>query len=826
MQRFVQDLRYGARLLWKNKGFTITATVTLAVCIAANTAVFSIVNSVVLRPLPFPEAERILLMYNSYPKAGAPRASAGVPDYYDRLREMTVFDEQALFRNEGLTIGSEGNVERVAAVRATPSLFRLLRLQPYRGRAFNDGEGEIGHENQVILSHALWQRRFAGRDDAVGKDLRINGTPYSIVGVLRQDLHFFSDSTEPLIWIPAAFTPEQKSDDARHNNNWTMIGRLKKGATIEQARQQMDALNARNLERFPQFKEILVNAGFNTHVVILQDDLIRDVRATLYLLWAGALFVMLIGAVNVANLVMVRASGRLKEMATRHALGAGIGRLACQLLTETTLLTLMSGAIGFLLGYWTLSLIRSLGIEELPRAAEIRLDGTAFAYAFVLSALIGLVLGAVPILSIRRTNLSQAFREEGRSSSGGRRARFVRGALVTLQVAIALVLLAGAALLLASFRRVLAVDPGFTPAGVITARVNPPRTRYADGAALRTFATRALDRVRAVPGVSSAGLTDSIPFDEDFDSSVILAEGYQMAPGESIVAPVQITVSEGLLETLKVPLVRGRLFEQRDTETSMPVVIVDERMARKFWPGQDPIGKRMYRPDSPNDLLKPTEKTRFLTVLGVVREIKLLGLVTTDGNDVVGTCYFPSSQDPLRNFAFAIRTGTEPTAIVAAVRRELAAIDPELPLYDVKTIDERIAASLVTRRTPMYIALSFALVALFLAAIGIYGVLAYQVSQRTREIAIRMALGSEASSVFRLVVRDGMVMVGGGVVVGLAGALAMGRGLQSQLYSVRPLDPGVLAVVAVLLALVALSACLVPAARAARVSPVRALTEL
>jgi predicted permease len=740
---------------------------------------------------------------------------------------LTVFDEQALFRSQGLTIGGEGNVERVAAVRATPSLFRLLRIRAYRGRVFTHDEGEIGHEHKVVLSYALWQRRFAGRDDAVGKDLRVNGTPYTIVGVLPRDLHFFSDSDEPLVWVPAAFTPQEKSDDARHNNSWTMIGRLKMGATIEQARQQMDALNASNLERFPNFKEILLNAGFTTKVVYLQDDLIRDVRATLYLLWAGALFVMLIGAVNVANLVMVRASARLKEMAMRHALGAGIGRLASQVLTETTLLTLMSGAIGLVLGSWTLSLIRSAGIEGLPRAAEIRLDGTAFAYALALSALIGLALGAVPIFGIRRTNLSQAFREEGRSSSGGRRARLVRGTLVTAQVAIALVLLAGSSLLLASFRRVLAVDPGFTPAGVITARVAAPQTRYADDPALRTFAARVLERVRAIPGVASVGTTDSIPFGGDFNTSVILAEGYQMAPGESIVAPAQITVSEGMLETLKVPLVRGRLFEPRDTDTSMRVVIVDERMARKFWPGQDPIGKRMFRPDNPTDLISPTEKTRFLTVVGVVREVKLLGLVSTEGNALVGTCYFPAPQDPFRNLTLAIRTTSADSAsLVPAVRRELAAIDPELPVYDVKTMDERIATSLDSRRTPMYIALAFAVVALFLATIGIYGVLAYQVSQRTREIAIRMALGSEASSVFRLVVRDGMVMVGVGMAVGLAGALAVGRALQSQLYEVRPLEPGVLSLVAALLALVALVACLVPAARAARVSPVQALTEL
>jgi predicted permease len=826
MERFLQDLTYGARLLVKNKGFTITAIVTLAVCIAANAAVFCIVNAVVLRPLPFTEAGRIVTLYNSYPGAGVQRAGNGVPDYYDRLRDVAVFEHQALFNNQGLTIGSAGDAERVTAMRATPSFFRLLGVRALRGRVFNTDEGEIGREQKVVLSYALWQRRFGGRDDAIGRDLRVNGVPYTVVGVLPRDFHLPSDSDEPQIFVPAAFTPEQKSDEARHNNNWEMIGRLKPGATIEEVRRQVNALNARNLDRFPEFKDIVVNAGFNTKAVMMQDDVVRDVSGTLYLLWAGAAFVLLIGVVNVANLVLVRATTRLKELATRHVLGAGPGRLARQLLTETTLLTLLGGAFGLLLGYWTLSVIRRLGIEQLPRANEIHLDAAVVAFTFALSLAMGLFLGIVPILSIRRSTLHQAFREEGRSSTGGRRARVMRAALVTTQVAIALVLLVGAGLLFASFRRVLGVDPGFKAENVMTARVALPATAYPDATARRAFMARALDSIRALPGVASAGVTNSIPFGDSFNASVILAEGYVTRPGESLVAPFQIVAGDGYFEAMRVSLVRGRLFDRRDSDSSMPVVIVDERMARKFWPNTDPVGKRMFRPDSAQDLVKPTANTRFLTVVGVVREVKYVGLAPVAEIDPAGACYFPATQQPLANLFFAIRTRSEPANVVPALRRAVAAIDPEMPVYDVKTMVERMDTSLMNRRTPMLLALAFAAVALFLAAVGVYGVLAYQVTQRSREIGIRMALGGRTTSIFRLVFRDGLAMVGIGMVIGLAGALAVGRSLQSQLFGVRSMDPGVISLVAVLLALVALVACVVPALRATRVDPVRALMDL
>jgi len=821
MERLLQDARYAIRVLLKDRAFTITALLTLALCIGANAAIFAVVNSVVLRPLPFPGPDRLVYIYNSYPKAGVERASTGVPDYYDRLRETDVFEELALYQERGVTVGSEGNVERLSGMAVRPSLFRMLRATPARGRAFTEEEGEPGADRKVILSQALWERLFGGRDSAIGQDLRINGTPYQIVGVMPDDFSFMSSDVE--LWIPLAFTAEQRSDDARHNNSWTMVGRLKPGASVEQAQQQIDALNVRNLDRFPDLKEILLNAGFHTVVRSLQEDVVAPVRSTLYLLWGGVLFVLAIGAVNITNLVLIRSTARMRELATRHALGAGFARITRQLLTETVVLTLIGGALGAAIGYWGLTVLTGVGLDALPRSAEIRMDRTVLGFTMALALGVGLLVGLVPILNLRHLNLSQAFREEGRSGTSSRSARAVRRLLVASQVAFAFMLLIGAGLLLASFERVLAIQPGFEPQALLTARVSPPSVRYPEQPQVRAFADRFLQAVRALPGVEAAGVTSNLPFGGDFSDSVIMAEGYQMTPGESIISPYQVTVTPGYMEALKVPLRSGRLFNDGDTPTSQRVVIVDETLARKFWPGQNPIGRRMFKPDNPEDLTKPGPKTRWITVVGVVGETKMAGLVTSDTR--LGTYYFPLPQDDLRTMTLAIRTKGDPLAVTSAVRQALASIDPELPLYSVKTMDDRIGESLSDRRTPMMLAAMFALVALFLAAMGLYGVLAYQVAQRRKEIGIRMALGSEPRGIFTLVLREGITLLAAGLVVGLGGAFAIRRAMESQLYGVSAMDPLVLAGVAGVLGSVAVAACAIPARRASRIDPTAALAE-
>ena len=821
MERLLQDLRFAARVLWKDRGFAATTLLTLGICIGANAAIFAVVNSVVLRPLPIPDSDRLVVLYNSYPGAGVDRGSTGVPDYYDRLRETDVFEEQALYQQRGQTIGGETDPQRLTGMAVRPSFFRMLRAHPVRGRIFNEDEGEIGRDRVVILSHALWQQVFGGSDAAVGRELRVNGVPHVIVGVMPQSFYFGDPAVK--LWTPLGFTPEQKSDDARHNNSWTMIARLKPGATVQQAQQQIDALNARNLDRFPALKQILVNAGFHSVVAPLQEDLVRAVRQTLFLLWGGVLFVLAIGAVNITNLVLIRSSSRVRELATRHALGAALSRLTRQLLTETVLLTFVGGLLGLAIGYGALVLLGTTALGGLPRANEISIDARAVAFTLGLALVVGVLVGLVPIVNLQHLNLSQAFREEGRSGTSGRAARAVRRVLVATQVAFAFMLLIGAGLLLTSFQRVLAVEPGFDPSALLTARVSPPMARYGDDAALCTFTDRLLSAVRSVPGITSVGMTSNIPFGGDFSDSVILAEGYQMAPGESLISPYRVLATPGYIETMKIPVLRGRTFNDGDTETSPRVVIVDERLARKFWPGTDPIGRRMFLPENPNDLITPNKDTRWITVVGVVKETKMAGLVTTE--DRAGTYYFPMKQMAARSMTMVVRGAGDPTALAPAIRQQLRAIDPELPLYSIRTMADRMNESLADRRTPMVIAIVFAVVALFLAAVGIYGVLAYQVSQRRKEIGIRLALGSDASSIFGLIVKEGMSLMAAGLLLGLAGAFAIRRTLEAQLYGVGALDPIVLGSVGAMLAIVAFTACSLPARRATRINPVVALTE-
>jgi predicted permease len=487
-------------------------------------------------------------------------------------------------------------------------------------------------------------------------------------------------------------------------------------------------------------------------------------------------------------------------------------------------LTTAGGAVGLALGGWSLGSLSWIGFDDLPRGYEIRMDGIVVGLTLGLTLVLGLAIGVVPALQFARLDLSLALRDDSRTATSGRGARLTRRTLVVAQVALAFVLLVGAGLLFASFERLLRVDPGFKSEHVLTGRISPPAARYRDNDALRNFAERVLARVRSLPGLDTAGLTSNLPLSGDDSSSVIIAEGYQMAPGESVVAPHQLRATPGYFEAMHIPLVRGRFFSDSDTVDAPRVVIVDDMLARKFWPNVDPIGKRMYLPQRPDDVVKPGPGVIWLRVVGVVGTVKLSGLIEGEGARV-GAYYFPYAQDPTRSLGLAVRASGDPSALASAVRQALAELDPQLAFFDVLAMPERLERSLDGRRTPMLLSVSFSLIALLLAAVGLYGVLAYQVSQRTREIGIRMALGSEPIRIARLVLKEGTTLVCFGLAGGLAGAFALRGAIASELYAVNALDPLILSAVALVLGLTSIVACLGPARHAALVNPVVALSQ-
>jgi predicted permease len=818
MDALVLDLKYAVRTLWRDKGFTFTVLLTLSVCIAANAALFAIVHSVILRPLPVADANSILLMSNEYPKAGVVltnNSSSG--DYYDRLREMTVFEEQALFRTRDQTVEINGLAQQIRGMQVTPSWFRLLRVSPVLGRAFTEDEGEIGNNQKVVLSYGLWQQLYGGDKSALGHDVRISGRPFTIVGVMPRDFNFIEPDAR--VWIPLAFTAEEKT--VHHSNNWYHIGRLKRGSTLRQAQTQVDTLNNENLERFPQFKELLINAGFHTRVKPLQDMLTAGVKRTLYLLWGGAGLVLLIGGLNIANLALARLALRRKEIATRIALGAGRAQLLRGLILENVGLGLLGGLCGVAMGAGLLRALNLLGLEHFPRAHEVRMDGAVVLVSLALAVVAGLFVGLFPLANVSKIGINDALREGSRTGTTGKKTRSVRQLLVAAQIGFAFALLVGAGLLLASFRQLLQVDPGFSSQGVVTASVSLPRARYAKDENLRDFMNRALPAVRAIPGVSFAGATDIIPLGGNHDDSVILAEGYQMKPGESLVSPLSMAVTPGYFEALGIRMVRGRSFEEGDNEKAPRVVIVDERLAQHFWPDRDPIGRRMYLPGDAKDLLRIDDHTVWLTVVGVARTLRYENL---DGSGApVGAYYFPNAQQPAGTFTLALKTVADPGSAVRTLRGEISHLDPDLAVFDVHSMSERIDLSLSSRRTSMMLANAFGGVALFLASLGIYSVLAYLVARRTREIGIRVALGSSRASILRLILREGFELVAIGLALGVVSAASLQKAVASEIYGVRPLDPFVLASVMILLAVVALGACAVPARRAMRVDPIVAL---
>jgi predicted permease len=821
METLIRDVRFGLKLLIKERTFSATVLLTLAVCIGANVAIYSVIHTVLLEPLPFDQPDRLVSVFNSYPRAGATRASNGTVDYFQRREHIAAFEEVALIQPTGSAVGEAGSAERVASLRVTPSLFPLLRVEPVLGRAFTEDETSDATRFKVILTDAYWREAFGADPQILGKEARISGRPYEVVGVLGPEFEVPGVRDFRFV-VPIGFTEADRQLDRWHSNNFGMIARLAPDATIEQAMAQNDALNRSLIEQWPvpNAKQILDDAGYHTEVVGLQDDLVRDMKATLYLLWGGVALVLLIGCVNIANLMLARAQSRVGEVATKLALGAPRARVARQVLTEAVVMGVMGGALGVGLGALGLKLLLGMGAADLPRGADISIDGPVLAFTLALAVGAGALFGAIPMAQIMRGDLTPVFRTGGRTGTASHRAVWVRNALVTSQVALAFVLLIGAGLLLMSFRAALSVDPGFEPDHVMTGLVTLPSIRYQDDVRRRQFWDGLLGEVRALPGVEAASLTAQLPFTGDNSSSVILPEGYVPPAGESVLSPYQSLVGPGYFAAMGIKILEGREFTDADGPDVPNVMVVDEWLAHRYWPDRSPVGERMVDGSGlVSDSIRPEN---LYTIVGVARTIKQNDL-TTPASEHVGAYYFPYRQQVPGTQALVVRTATEPAAITPALRDVVVRMDAELPLFGTETMTQRIDDSLKSRKVPLMLLGVFAGVALFLAVVGIYGSLAYSVSQRRREIGIRMAMGSAPEDVFKSVVGQGMRMTAVGLVVGIVAALLLTRYIQSVLFGIEAADPGVMAAVALVLALVGLAACVVPARKATAVDPVSAL---
>ncbi len=822
METLFRDVRGSLRLLWKEKTFSATVLLTLAVCIGANVAIFSVIHAVLLEPLPFAAPERLVTVFNSYPGAGAARASNGSVDFFQRRENIEAFEEVAVFQGWGSTVGEVGATERLSTMRVSPSFFPLLGIEPAMGRGFTEDEMEVGNEYKVVLTDAFWQEYFGGVPDVVGKELRVDSRPYTVVGVLdagfvmpnRADTRFF---------MPIAFTEEQRQIDAWHSNNYQMLARLREGSTPEQALAQNLALNDALIDQWPLpgARQILEDAGYTTVVVQAQADLVRDIQPVLYMLWAGVGFVLLIGCVNIANLMLARAQARIGEVATRLALGAPRIRVARQVVTDAIVMGVLGGTVGAGVGALALRLLVGLGVDELPRGTEVGIDATVILFTLALGVGAAVLFAAIPVAQIMKGDLTPVFRVEGRTGTAGRKAVLLRSGLVTSQVALAFVMLIGAGLMFMSFRAALSVDPGFDTEEVLTAFVSLPSVRYEEDAAALQFTDELLRDLRAIPGVRAASVTTQLPFAGNNSSSVIMPEWYEPTPGESLLSPLQTWVGPGYFEAMGIALVSGRAFEEGDGPDAVKAIVIDQWLADRYWPDKSPLGERMIWGTVPG--AEDITDDDLYTVVGVVESIKHNDL-TAPAQEHVGAYYFTYRQSPASFLSLVLRAETEPTSLTPAVRQALGRIDPELPVFGVETMASRVNDSLASRRVPLILLGVFAAVALFLAVVGIYGALAYSVTQREHELGIRMAMGSAPEDLFRNVIGHGMRVTGLGLVIGVVASVGLTRLLQSLLYDVQSTDLRVMAAVAVTLGVVSLVACVIPARRATSVDAVSTLT--
>jgi predicted permease len=813
MDTLLQDLRYSLRRLAKSPGFTAIVVLTLALGIGANTAIFSAVNAVLLRPLPYGEPERLVTIEHLYPSLEM-EAPVSVPGFLDYQRRSRSFASMAVQTGWQANLTGIDEPVRMQGQLVTGRFFATLQVPALLGRTLQPGEDSVGREHVAVLSHDAWQRIFGGARDIVGRSLTLNGESYRVVGVMPEGFRdFFNRDAE--IWAPLVFRPEQMTDENRTSEFLNLTARMRPGVPLEQAAGEIRTL-AEQLKRdhpdsYPPDWSLLVTP--------LGIQATGSIRPALLVLLGAVGFVLLIACANVANLLLARAAARAKEVAVRTALGATRERLLRQLLTESLLVSLAGGAVGLLLAYAGVRTLVAMDVGNLPRSDEIGIDGIVTVFTLLVSLLAGVLFGLAPAIHTATPNLHGALKEGGRGTTVDRGSHTLRRSLVVTEVALALTLLTGAGLLLKSFARLQRVDPGFDPSSLLTFNLSLPETRYPSDTAQAALFDQVLPAIARIPGVIGVGGTSVMPFGGSWSTASFDIEGYQ--PPEDQPGPwgdIRI-VSPTFFETLRIPLLRGRYLSEDDRESTRPVAVIDQEFVRRYWPNEDPIGKRFTF--GPPDGATDTTQNEWIEVVGVVGHTAHEGLDA----DARLQLYLSYRQMQLPFMAIAVRTRGHPDRYVNLVREAVRSVDPDQPISGVANMDELLSRSVGQRRLSMMLLSLFSGIALVLASIGIYGVMSYSVTQRSRELGVRIALGADRSDVLRLVLRQGMGLALLGIGIGLAAALGLTRLIESQLYGIAATDPATFALVAAVLAATALLANLVPAIRAMRMDPAVVLRE-
>jgi putative ABC transport system permease protein len=797
-----QDLRYGVRMLIKQPGFTVVAVMTLALGIGANSAIFSVVNGVLLRPLALGEPSQLVNLYETLPQGAGALGSVSVGNLFDWREQNDVLTGIAAFTPTDFSLQGTDSPQRINGAGVSPNFFDLLGVAPLMGRGFVDGEDKPGSNHVVVISEQLWRRNFGADPQIVGKDITLSGENFTVVGVMSSGFRLPSRMIGAAdAWVPLVFSQSQLANRGSH---WlATFGRLKPGVSLDQAQEQMSTIGSRLEQQYPNQQQ-----GRNIKLVSMQEDAVQWVRPALLVLLGAVGFVLLIACTNVANLLLARGAGRRREIAIRTALGAGRGRLVRQFLTESVLLSTAGGVLGLFLALWGVDGLVALAAGILPRSGEVRLDGRVVVFTLGISLLTGLIFGLAPALQVSRADVQDALKEGGNSGNSPRR-NWLRGALVVAEVSSAIVLLIGAGLLIHSFMRLQQVESGLRPENVLTCKITLPLAKYPTGDSMANFYRQVFDRVSALPGVQAAGATNLLPIQQTGTNGEITIEGHAPDPsGHGPLVEYRFATPD-YFRAMGIPLVTGRLFTPQDQQNSEPVLIVNQTFARSLLPDEDPLGKRVLN-------FGPSGAR----IIGVVGDVKQSGLTSSIRPEL----FMPYTQGLwARTMSVVVRAASDHASLTAQVREAVQEVDPNQPIYGVQTMEQVISGSLASQRLNMVLLGIFAAVALVLALIGIYSVMSYTVTQSTREIGIRMALGAQAGDVLKLVVGHGLVLTLIGVVLGVATAFALTRLMSSLLYGVTATDPLTFVIVPALLVLVAVVSCYLPASRATKVDPMIAL---